>query len=85
MGNYYIHYTDGTTETRQWCDCCDEERAEYATEQREQYGDWSTVLVTQRLCLACLQEKRSQVGKRGLWGIRFRLLYGNAWNTEGDI
>jgi hypothetical protein len=22
--DYYIHYSDGTTETRHWCDKCDE-------------------------------------------------------------
>ena len=71
--------------TREWCDACDSERAEYKTEMREQHGAFSTVVLCQSLCLDCLQEKRKNVGQRNLWGIRFRNIIGNAWNVEGDF
>jgi hypothetical protein len=33
--DYYIHYSDGTTETRHWCDRCDERQAVLFTENEQ--------------------------------------------------
>lgn len=69
-----------------WCDCCDEAQADWQTEQRTQVGAFTTRLFTQRLCLGCLEDKWQSVGKRELWGMRYRRLGTNAmWNQKGDI
>ena len=70
---------------RTWCECCDMERAEYVTEQREQRSAWATLVYCQRVCLPCLRAKIDSIGHGKLWGMRYRSIIGNAWNVEGDF
>jgi hypothetical protein len=55
--DYYIHYTDGTTQVRHWCDKCDcTEALFYKAHARQDHDHYWKQSVYEQLCRDCFQD-----------------------------
>lgn len=54
MADYFIHYSDGTVETRHWCDECDEREAVFfAAHEAKGWARFWEKSPHEQLCRPC--------------------------------
>ena len=68
----------------QWCNQCDNERAEWAITWRESDYGYKIAEWAQSVCTECLDSKIARANRGDIWEMTTRSLYGNVTTKVGN-